>query len=271
MLHACGAVHQAGDARLLRRVRRVREHLLRGVSTAAAPAVRAMGLRILVAPPAEQTCLAVADRAEAADSQRHVPVVGRDGRRVESAHLGEDGAPNEVDAGGQDAVPAGNLGERGRHRGRDLDDAGAPHASALPQPFGEVVAGVLGVVAADAAGHAVRRDVVGIGVEHADERRQQLRVPQVVVVEEDAELGPRIGRRPAAVAGLGDTDVVALDEPDARVLLGVALDDVSRGVRGRIVEDDDLPPGERLPDDAVERAPDVPLGVVRRYDDRDAW
>ncbi len=134
----------------------------------------------------------------------------------------------------------GEIGERRRFVDTAGDDGSVgPEAQPVPEVLLEVIGGGLRPVLVDADGDAVGRDVVGAPIELLDQRRQQVRLPDVVVVEEDDELGRRISGGETPVAGTGNATVLPGDQADA--VVDTFPHNVERAISGAIVEDEQLP------------------------------
>ena len=145
------------------------------------------------------------------------------------------------------------VGSDGAHR----HDVRSPHALDGPEIVDEVVAGRLAAVDQDARRAQRGPTQLGLLVEDRHQRREHLWVPDVVVVQEDDELGVGVDRGEAPIAGRGDARVGAVEHPHTIVDPGVALGHLGRGVSRAVVDHDKLPVLERLGRHAVERLGEV--------------
>ena len=106
-----------------------------------------------------------------------------------------------------------------------------------------------------------RPGCIGSTVERVDERRERLRVPEVIGVEEHQIPGCVRRPRRARIPGLRDAEVRVAHQLHARVQ-GEGTHDV-RSVVGRpVVDHDHLEPQEGLGKHRTERLPDEPGAVV---------
>jgi len=136
-------------------------------------------------------------------------------------------------------------------------------------PVLEVVAENRCAIGADEARNAVDRRRAGICRREIEQDLERVRLPNIVVIQEDDELRGRIGLGKPQIARGGDAAVFPTNASNPGIPRGKAFNDAGRGVARSIVDDDQLPLAEGLRQDAFDRGRKEALSVIGRDDDRD--